>query len=408
MAYGRTRSVSLGYNRGTRTDHVLGVTTPGALLSDGVFTCLDSTEPHGIYVGHDHDLSITAQHKNVVGTINGWSSDRRYEFVDYAYGSQSPASHGTLPALQNDTFYATEITASTNPSRPEVSVPNFLAELALLPFRIYEKGLTQARTGRHVRRQALFGNIVRKKRDNDFHGGYHAEEFEQHGIGNSVVEGNFGWDLLYKDVITMTKFAVHAQKRKKELERLYSKGGLSRRWKFDYEVVFQGPTVLTVDSTPGNTVTVTRLITTERKRWATIRWLPDVPHIPDSTELTDTVRRVVHGWDLSPANVWQALPWSWFADYFGNIGSVLEAQRNTVGASPQPVNLMTNTTTTVTHSLRSNSSPLSTVQTASIIRSDKVRKIVAAGPTFATLPLFGAKQLLTLASIAFAHHKLGD
>ncbi|DAD50693.1 maturation protein [ssRNA phage SRR6960799_37] len=378
----RVRSQSFAAAVGSRYNDFNGTTAYDSLASD-ISTCTDTV---GNYP-NDNALTIERTLRYAKGSVSGHRPGGIYTFSDYATGSQQFPAHLSLPTLPNDTIVSTDAVAKHNPSRAIPSLPVFLGELATLPFRLFESGLRQSVDGFHPRR---------RKRP-----------------GGSVVEFNFGWEPLFKDLIDMIKFQEHVNNRVKELTSLHSKGGLKRstkkRARTDIASSLSG--TLTIHSTEG-TVQAYNSTTTKRKQWVSTRWKPDVAElnaVPDATELARRARLAVHGWNLSPADAWELVPWSWFADYFFNIGDFLYATRNSVGGHCESICIMEHTRTEQRHSITAKPAYFSVVP-ATTVRETKRRRVSAGiGLSAYSTPLIGTKQLLNLASISLSHSGLkGD
>lgn len=155
--------------------------------------------------------------------------------------------------------------------------------------------------------------------------------------GNSVAEVNFGWLSLGRDLFAILDFGREVDLRVAQLRNSYRSGG-SRvsRTIWSGGVTSQSNTQ-TFHSTEGSVQGYFKY-STYTKVWATCRWIPDNPTLPSASDLLSTARRTVHGWDFSAGGIgsalWEALPWSWLSDYFFNVGTFLNASRNTVGITP--------------------------------------------------------------------------
>lgn len=371
----RNRTVSYGnYTGGTRRRKTDGQTLTSAYPC-GSSNCID-------FVGSpstDNPLSITRKRVNQVGTLSGSTSV--YVWTNYPYTNQPEAAahYAIIGGAPTTTAAATDVIARTNPSRPEVSMPNFIYELKELPLMLYQKGKILA---------DRWDNLSPKKR-------------KSLGKGNSAVEFNFGWDLLFKDLWGLINFADQVEKRVKELNGLYAKGGLKRR-RVVWSQVQEGSENATFHTLDAG-ITGKVLWRTYGRKWVTVRWKPDKPDVPSAQELLRLARSTVHGWDFSAGGIsstaWNAFPWSWFADYFGNVGSMLAARRNSVGAHVDSCCVMTLLQTTGQHVITSVTGGVTVVPNKSEYTT-KMRELGSIGLS-ATVPFLGTKQLVTLSSIAF-------
>ncbi len=214
------------------------------------------------------------------------------------------SGHLALTPPPDETAAITNAAARKNPSGPSVDVPVFLSELRDLP---------------HMAKEA-FASRSKKKPPTQGH--------------NSVLEWNFGWEQLYRDIVELFNFTKHVDSKVATFKQLASKGWCSSGpvniWSDSAEAT---GSLVTFHSTEG-TVQGYYHTRTIGRRWGSARWIVQDPNTFPRTakDQAALAGQIVHGWRLSPATVWQALPWSWLVDYFVNIGDYLEATRNTIGA----------------------------------------------------------------------------
>lgn len=334
--------------------------------------CLDTTgnrkSANGLSISHDRVIQV--------GSVSGYGGAFHSAFTEWPIGSNTIPGHLTLPSSPpSSASAATDVLARTNPSRAEVSIPNFIVELREFPKMLFKKG-------RNHQKKFKTGNRGDQRLDQS----------------DSVVEFNFGWDLLMKDLAGMFNFTDHVNKRVKELNGLYHRNGLRRRrTTWSDSLSFIGDAVV-LHSTSGF-VNGRYKTTTEARQWVTTQWKPNalVP-IPSADELLWTAKSTVHGWSGPHIFLWNALPWSWFADYFVNVGDFLSATNNSVGAVSSNTCVMTQKSTTREMIITSSSDYFS----VSPGRAERVTKLRE--PTGASLvaswPFLTTKQLLTLSSIA--------
>lgn len=98
---------------------------------------------------------------------------------------------------------------------------------------------------------------------------------------------------------------------------------------------------------------------TENHIWGQLRWKADpegLPKIgtPAENELAlDTLLGIPDNYGTSNAlaDGWQLLPWSWMADWAGNIGDFLDAKRNHLDASLESLFIMQKTLASRTFTL---------------------------------------------------------
>lgn len=313
-----------------------------------------------------------------------------YEFDSYPYLNQpnmpvvppdpSEPLMGWMGSTPPDDATAiAQVVESTIPTRPEVSVPNLLWEV--FPLNMQKAG------------QLLKDHILEPTKP--------LPKRKKPG-SNTVAEINFGWAQLFRDVAGLLRFADHVEKRDRELRSLYEKGGLRRK-----RVVWEGHSDyisahnLTVNSF-NCFVQVDRRTQVLAKRWVTVRWLYPIDRpIPTAPDRLQQARELVHGWSNAPARVWEALPWSWFIDYFAGIGGFLEVSNNSLGVFPTNICVCQTTETRITDTLVG-TSPNFVVTPGSYRKTVKERHLGSYSLSI-HWPIFSAKQLTTLAGIAANH-----
>lgn len=363
-AYPRTRVRYTANGEGTST-YLYGGTTvhPWPLdRSDCYDTIGDKPTPHGLWIVH-------AKYNKKPGIVTRNPPGALYTLLDYPFDNQAfLTSHYFSPVVPSDTATITKVQADTNPSRPEVSVPNFLAELRDIPGMLHLKG-----------RKTIEGMPK-----------------------SSVIEQNFGWNLLIQDLQKMANFTAHTDKRLKELQALHSGSGLKRK-RTVFSDTARGLTGPQYFQSAYNSLVYGNISwTSSYRKWGSVNWIPSVPFKGTDGELAKQARYLVHGWDFSGAALasilWEALPWSWFADYFANVGDFLNANRNGAGAIAQMGCVMEHRRSWQTHVVTYTdiySKPTPGV----FVYETKSRVLASAGIT-ATLPFLSGGQLVTLASLA--------
>lgn len=357
--YARQRTLALGTHEGYTTDWAGGNKT--------IVTSSLGTKYMSDIVGNfDGSNGLVAEFKaRQPATFSGEWLAGNVRWFDVPTSVQPGWGHLGTATPPTDVGAITEVVAKTNPSRPEVSMPQFIFELRELPGMMYNQS---------PRRRRKFGN-------------------------SSVASYNFGWELLISDVAKLLDFGAQVDKRVKELTSLHHGRGLKRRRTVWTQTVKQLTSLATIQSAGGAVIQADISTVTMGRKWASVNWKPDIPGIPPADEMLSLARRVVHGWDLSPSTVWEILPWSWMADYFGNIGDVLGASRNTVGAHPTNCCVMRNTRTTTTTRIRAFNSRVKKFQHGRATYETLSRLNVGIGLE-AHFPMLSAKQVTTLSGIA--------
>jgi hypothetical protein len=143
----------------------------------------------------------------------------------------------------------------------------------------------------------------------------------------------FGWAPFLSDLGTLLTFQNAVEKRRKEINKLYSGRGLSRKVQMGKQS--DSDTVKsTVYSSFGMWFEPDVRRESSVETWGTIRWSPEHPSQlpPTDRELWQICTGLTRGAILS--NLWEAMPWSWLIDWFTNLGDVIQQTNNEVGAYP--------------------------------------------------------------------------
>lgn len=255
----------------------------------------------------------------------------------------------------------TRLLAMTNPSRTEVNVLQFIAELRDLPDMIRHGLMTlrapiewDRKTG-HIKRLSRLDQITRTRdrlsRWQLVPEGRKVAK-DKLSLAKEIASSNlaiqFGWQPMVNDIVEMLTLGEAIEKRRREIERLQSGGGLKRRVVLQRtKEDFTRPLYVISESLFGS-INLNVRIERSVRRWGTVRWKPIYTNFatPTDTELWQTLRGITLG--ATPSLLWELLPWSWLADYFTNVGSYLSSLQNDFGARAHNVCIMTHTQT-VTH-----------------------------------------------------------
>lgn len=192
-----------------------------------------------------------------------------------------------------------------------------------------------------IRQMKNLGPLIRNLR--------HRNHAALSAVASNYLGYEFGWKPLISDISQLLQFQSQVDRRIVELNRLYSGTGLKRRLNLYDETNWDEDNIV-ADSSIGITISVKKKRLTRVRSWGTIRWRPTaVPKDIGYQELGRRARRLVHGIDhygVDATQAWNAIPFSWLADWFGNFGEWLAAHRNDVPAAPTgPCNIMTLTET---------------------------------------------------------------
>lgn len=335
----------------------------------------------------DHALTITERDNRGFMPLTGHIDQGAGSFVDYQNWLPSGftnVNHETV-SIPSVGVRATTLRARSNPSREEVSIPNFLYEMKDLPHMI--RGLKN------------LGPLIRNLK--------HRNHAALSAISSQYLGYEFGWKPLISDISQLLQFQTQVDRRILELNKLYSSQGLKRRLHLLTESSSTTQSIV-AESSLGTFINVKKHIVTRVNSWGTIRWRPTaVPRDIGHQALGRQARRLVHGIDhygVDALQAWNALPFSWLADWFGNFGDWLAAHRNDVPAAPVgPVNIMTQTDT---YEFWERVDSVFAIKGASGLRILRTKsRAQSSGSLSASLPLATARQFSILAALNLQRKK---
>jgi hypothetical protein len=233
------------------------------------------------------------------------------------------------------------------------------------------------------------------------------------GLIRSLADANlkiqFGYLPLVGDAKKLLEFVDLCDRRFKELEALQRSGLRRTRELFrGSATTVPGPQFL-VNSSPSQClVYAKRSKYTYVRTWGHTKWKP-TGQFPatDRTQLV-RARRAVLGFNDNPsAAVWEVIPWSWLIDWYFNVGTYLNAQRNIVPCEHDPVELMTERVTATTDTVSQSNDFPGAFPVGSRIFTGRISKSRrnAAVSLSARLPALSLRQLSILGSLAILGKK---
>jgi hypothetical protein len=326
-----------------------------------------------------HDGVFTVQHDSLSGNIRSgeWqdssSQNNRRRMVNWPIVSPTlPFGNLHLSGLgePSDPAAAVSVLKITNPSRPLIDLPVSLVELRDIPDLIHQVG----------------GSIIQKA-----------------GKGNLTWQ--FGLLPVVSDFLKICRFQ-ESVKRRVELLSKFKDGPLTRKatlgsfTKSDTSV-----TSVVLQSSPFFINGRRTNTTTTQKVWGYVTYTPssEFEHLARSPEeLLPSARQIIGGLTIDPSTIWQALPWSWLADWFSNLGDYLEAHRNLLPLSASVPSICRTTVTEVSYAVQrpgANDTGY-TWGTLTYRQVTKQRAKASASLPSASLPFLSGRQVGILASLA--------
>lgn len=341
----------------------------------------------GDYGGlHSFDLEKGEKFPNgVSGTVsgqvlNGW--------IPLRFSSSEMVTHLSIPRQYSDVTAVTKTMASSNPNKPVVSIPVFIAELKDIPQMIFSIGETLL--GRH-------------------------RNFSSHGkrnlatvVGAGYLGASFGWFPLIGDLVKLYHFQDSVEKKIKELNRMYDRGGIRRKRILQRDSAQRTDGPWPMNTNGGLVISATSHRVTTYTEWCTVRWniKQDSKPRPTDMEIRRKSENIVRGtvWMDDPwavaSDLWQLTPWSWLTDWFTNIGDYLDAHRGYVPVEASRGCVMSTTETTAVFT-RTSGNATTKGGDGTIKRKTLKRRIVSTTPTFeAGVPFLTAHQTSILGSLA--------
>lgn len=343
----------------------------------------------------DHPLTLEKWGVKSFVPWNGTSGVSSY--TDYPPSCVSLGAP-SLPAIQtsHEKFRnAASAIASHNPSEAPVSIPVFLYEMKDIP-----QMLKHAWNRANLLAKAAGSNRLRSVRKYLKNPKNPAEDW---------LNWNFGWRPLLNDLSDIGDVAqwaqhrarVHEARTKKYLSRRSGLGTCNYRSTINHSqfCAFVGAYCVVVEEQVS-------------KRWCSSRW----KHVPVSwpavlqskhPELF-RVAQAIHG-NVSLADAWEMMPWSWLIDWFSNIGSVIHTMNNRLGIQFDGACVMTHRRIERTLTPKQDTAFLKklSVGPAVLYREQKLRDISASPLHLALLGTnaLGANQLATLSSLLVTRMK---
>jgi len=278
--------------------------------------------------------------------------------------------HATVSGRPSNSALATELLAKTNPSRANVDIPVFIAELKDLPDLVRKSG----------------GSLIRQCAD-------------------ANLRYQFGLRPLIGDLTSMLNWSQLVDNRVKELEALHS-GGLRRKRTLFSGVGLSSNSFIPAESGFASCNYRSNTITRERD-WGFVRWYPDelIPLPKGNEKIRSQARRAVFGLTIDAVTAWELIPFSWLIDWYSSVGDYLQSKRNIVGAHPGPVLIMQerNSTLQFTRTAYDTSGGKTGKFAPEVIYKtnlEKTRWRIASPSITAKLPFLSGRQLSILGSLA--------
>lgn len=291
--------------------------------------------------------------------------------IDLAVAPVSTQTKYGVPSNVTLNTYALKTLARSNPSTATYSLPSFLAELKDLPelretFSNIGSQLALARLGLRYIPTAIYRWGLRLIR--------------------AAADGHlaYRWAVrpLVSDLEAMLDFAGAVERRYRELGKLQREKSIRKRVMLDRDST-QDPVVEVFLHSDLDVWKAKRYTTFTSETWGTVQWnttgLSDLP--PLGEQRLALARRLVYGVTGYEALValWEIFPWSWFIDWFVNIGTALQANNNVLFLTHSKSCVMRTTVSETTYQL-SQKGTWSSLSALPYARQERKERWVIASP----------------------------
>jgi hypothetical protein len=356
-----------------------GSTTQTWKQSNG--SCQDVVGDYGGL--HSFDLDKTSRSPNPVNgyVTSGSTTQQLSGWVPLRFQNEG-INHLAITRQYTDSSALTKTMASSNPNKPVVSLPVFLAELKDIPRTIFRLGDMLLNRGGLTTVDKAFAS--------------------------SYLGVSYGWAPLIGDLAKLFQFQDLVEKKIRELNRMHSNGGIRRKrvLQRDSTTLTDGPWAMNTAGGLGIYARCTRVTT--YTEWCTVRWSlkPSSAPKPTDMDIRRQAENIVRGttWQHDPwaiaSDLWELTPWSWLTDWFTNVGDYLNAHRGYVPVQASRGCVMKHTHTVGAFS-RTSGNATTTGGDGTIERHTKLRRVVSTTPLVeAGIPFLTGHQLSILGSLA--------
>lgn len=203
--------------------------------------------------------------------------------------------------------------SSSNPNNDDGNLTNFIIELAELPALVKSLGTDALQ---YLRSRDLLKSFA-----------------------NANLALQFGILPMLSDAIGLAKFSGNVSKRLKQISDVRQYGGLVTEKRIGQYISDRTKDNFVFCSN-GAFISGQLLDQTICEVWAAIKWVYDpsqsVVDLLNPDKSNDIAKSLALGglltYDIS--DLWEIIPFSWFVDYFTNIGKIADASNNIIGLKP--------------------------------------------------------------------------
>lgn len=309
---------------------------------------------------------------------NPGASKKFINFCPSSWATPGRLAMMSDPSRPGNAALAVSVISKTNPSKSRIDLPISIAELRELPDLVRSAG------------RSLISRI-----------------------GENNLRYYFGVKPIVDDLIKLIEFKRSVENRMKLLKKFRDEGPMLRKVPLYSGSVENFPgTKGTYNSTPygSNIDYILKSRRTVRKVWGYTTWTPaDTFYklMSDDAEIERRAYEIILGLRIDFVTLWEALPWSWLADWFGNVGDWLSANRHVVPITPSLPRICE--TAWVEYQLVSDSNGFGMPKGAhqvTLVTKHISRSLQSASLPSASLPLLTPGQALILPSVAAVKGRL--
>lgn len=217
---------------------------------------------------------------------------------------------------------AWEAMGKTNPSVPPLNALQMIGELKDLPSLIRDWG----------------GSLIRK-------------------VAKGHLTYRFAVRPMVSDILSLCKFQETVERRLNEIKKLQSGKTIRKRCSLRNNST-SWPNTNVLMQSQWVAISGTQHTTITEKVWATVHWKMSssnmwLPKMKSGADLRKLARRTVLGINSYGAlkAAWELLPWSWFLDWFWNIGRLIDATNNQLGLTSTNICVMRERSSRLTYSI---------------------------------------------------------
>ena len=292
----RTTSWAMpGHSQGFIFGYIPQNPSPSAPVAEsGKEICDDYTDPPPY---PDHPLDLTRYTVVPIRLSGQTPYDWPWLYVYENWNPLNRSSYVYCPSTTATptTYLVTKGLANLNPNRPAVDIPLFLFELREFPRMLRDLGEV----------------LSRRVHPSDVPNGYLAY--------------SFGWAPMLSDLASLVDLTKKLNQRLAYLKKARNGGiSVSRSLGRNESRASGGEYNLLPNGYGQYGLRSTEVTTTTDKFWMTAR-MHITEDLPPPEEIPEFLLKNYLGLRLSPATLWNAIPWSWLIDYLLNIGDLMES-----------------------------------------------------------------------------------